>query len=293
MRALLLYMALVIMSTVPATAADLLIIQSHSNQQYDQTVRLIQNSCGKKNQTYIMGDYAEFDLGRIVREEQPRAVLAVGDRPLKESMKLRNTPVIYAMSLSANEKQLRNNITGVTMHTSPGQYLKLFKKLGLRRAGVVYSRTKSGAYIERAKKISTEYGVELVAAAVNSPGETENALSTLMKSGIDSIWMIPDTTAVTAENLNSFFLHAQRENIPLISFSRAYLEKGALAALEASRMKMTGQICEKLSLILDGTGPFDIPVSDISDARLYTNEIVASKLDISLNGLDQLFSTNR
>jgi putative ABC transport system substrate-binding protein len=293
MRALLLYMALVIMSTVPATAADLLIIQSHSNQQYDQTVRLIQNSCGKKNQTYIMGDYAEFDLGRIVREEQPKVVLAVGDRPLKESMRLRNTPVIHAMALSANEKQLRNNITGVTMRTSPEQYMKLFKKLGLRRTGVVYSRTKSGAYIEKAKKISAEYGVELVAASVNSPGESDNALSTLIKSGIDSIWLIPDTTAVAPEMLNSYFIHAQRANIPLISFSRAYLEKGALAALEASRLKMTEQICDKLSLMLGGTEPSDIPLSDISDARLYTNKIVAGKLGISLSGLDQLFSSHR
>lgn len=284
---------LALLLALPANAAELLIIQSHSNQQYDQTVRQIQNRCGNRSQTYIMGDYAEFDLGRIVREEQPRVILAVGDRPLKESVKLRNTPVIYTMSLSANEKQLRNNITGVTMNTSPEQYMKLFKKLGLRRAGVVYSRAKSGAYIERAKRISAEYGVELVAAAVNSPSESENTLSTLIQSGIDSIWLIPDTTAVAPESLNSYFIHSQRANIPLISFSRAYLEKGALAALEASRLKMTGQICGKLSQILDGTGSSDIPVSDISEARLYTNEIVASKLGISLNGLDQLFSTSR
>lgn len=290
------YLLLLILATLlalPASAAELLIIQSHSNPLFDQTVRQLQNSCAKRNQTYVMSNYAEFDLDRIVREEQPRVVIAIGDKPLKESMKLRNTSVLYAMTLAANEKQLRNSITGVTMHTSPEQYLKLFKKLGLRRPGVIYNKTKSGAYIERAKTISAEYGVELVSLAIDSPDQAENALSTLRKNGIDSIWMIADTTAVTAESLNSYFIHAQRANLPLISFSRAYLEKGALAVLEASRSKMSDQLCKKLSQMLGGTDPSDIPVSDISEARLETNEVVANKLGISLSGLNQLFTTSR
>jgi len=150
-----------------------------------------------------MGDYAEFDLGRIVREEKPRLVVALGDKPLQEARKLRSTPVIYAMALSAGENRLGNNMTGVSIHVSPGNYLKLFSKLGLKRVGVVYSKGKSGAYLAKAEKLAADYGVKLVPAQVKTPRDVDAALANLNDRNIDSIWMIPDTTAVTAENLGS------------------------------------------------------------------------------------------
>jgi len=285
----LLLLILVTLLALPATAAEILIIQSHSNQQYNQTVRQIQNSCGKKSQTYIMGDYAEFDLGRIVREEQPRLIVAVGDKPLNAAMKLRSIPVVYTMALAADESKLGRNITGVSMHSAPEHYLNLFKKLDLHRAGIVYSKGKSGAYIARAKKIAANYGVELVAEPIHSPQEVDAALSRLASSNIDSIWMIPDTTAVTAETLGSYFLMAQKARIPLISFSKAYLEKGALAILEASRTNMAKQLCGEVKLILDGTDPADLPIHDIGEASLQINEFIARKLNFSFSGTDRLF----
>ncbi|NVO00357.1 MAG: ABC transporter substrate-binding protein [Geobacteraceae bacterium] len=290
MRTLLLCILATILA-LPAYAAEILIIQSHRTTQLDQATRLFQNNCAPKHLTYVMGDYAEFDLGRIVREEQPRVVMAIGDNSLKEAQKLRGVKVLYSMALSIDEKKLRDNITGVTLHAAPEQYMKLFRKLGLHRVGVIYSSAKSGPYMERARKIASGYGVELVAVRVDAPTETASALSGLKRKNIDSIWMIPDTTAVTAETLPSFFSQSQNEKIPLITFSRNYLEKGAMAALEASRRKMTDQLCGSLKGLLSGSDPGDIPITDINAATLYTNEVVAGRVGISLSGLDTLFKT--
>jgi ABC-type uncharacterized transport system substrate-binding protein len=290
------YLILLILAALlatPASAADLLIIQSHRSPQFDGTVRQIQTSCGKRSQTYIMGDYAEFDLGRIVREERPRLVVAVGDKPLKEARKLRSTPVVYTMALSAEEDRLRENITGVSMHASPENYLKLLARLGLRRAGVVYSKRKSGAYLARAGKIAASYGIELVPALVQAPQEVNAALSRLVSLDIDSIWMLPDTIAVTTENLEAYFLSARKANIPLISFSRAYLEKGALAAMEASRKTMTEQLCGSIMQILGGADPADVPPGDISEASLHINDFVAQKLNLTFSGASQLSPSSK
>ncbi len=290
------YLLLLILATLlalPASAAELLIIQSHRNQVFDQTVRQIENRCGKKSQTYVMGDYAEFDLERIVREEKPRLVVAVGDRPLKASLKLRNTPVIYTMALDAEENRLNKNISGISMNASPKNYLMLLSKLGLHRTGVVYDSRKSNAYIKRAKKIAADYGIELVTVQVKQPQEVESALSRLASSGIDSIWMIPDTTAVTAENLDSYSHMAQKSNIPLIGFSKAYLAKGALAVLEASRTKMTEQLCDSILKLLSDRNPAGMPPEDISEAQLFTNEFIARKLSFSLTGTNQLFRSGK
>lgn len=276
----------------PVYALDTLIIQSHSTPQFDQTVRQIQNSCGSRSRTYVMGDYTEFDFGRIVREEQPRVVLALGDKPLQQAQKLRTT-TLYAMALSANEKRLGENITGVTMFASPELYLKLFRKLSLKRVGVVYSTAKSGAYLDRALKAASEYNVQLVTTMVTSPDQTESALDRLMKQRIDALWMIPDTTAVTPGNLKAYFNLAKDEQIPLITFSRSYLDQGALAALEASRSRMTSQICSSLKQLQNEVSPSDLPITDITDATLFTNETVANRLGIPLSGVHQLFKANR
>jgi len=289
------YLLLSILALLLATqvnAADLLIIESHSNPLFDQTVRQIENRCGKSSRTLVMGDYAEFDLARIVREEQPRVVVAVGDRPLKESLKLRNTPVVYTMALTGEGNRQRENITGVSMHGSPDNYLKLLKGLGIRRTGVIYSKKISGAYIKRAQSQAAAFGVELVPLRVNAPNEVVSALSRLVARKIDSLWMLPDTTAVTAENVDAYFQLAQKNSIPLISFSRAYLDKGALAVLEASRTVMTEQLCAKITRILKGTAPDEEPVSDISAVSLYMNQFVANKLDLNISGVEKLFRHN-
>jgi len=287
---LLLSVTALLLAVLPASAADLLIIQSHRNQQFDQTVRQIEKRCGKKSQTYVMSDYAEFDLGRIVREENPRLVVAVGDKPLQEALKLRTTPVLYTMALTAEENRPRKNISGISMHAAPENYLTLLRKLGLRSAGVVYNRKTNGAYVERARKLAAEYGIELVTTQIKSPREVASALARLKERNVDSIWMIPDTTAVTAETVDAYFLMAQTNNIPLISFSRAYLQKGALAVLEASRKKMSEQLCAVIDRLLGGADPAELPQEDIVEASLYTNDFIARKLNLTLSGTNQLFN---
>lgn len=275
--------------TTPASSADLLIIQSQRRPAYDQAVRLLQNNCGNDSETLVMSDYAEFDLARIVREEQPRQVIAVGEQALKEARKLRRTPVVYTMALNFDENTLGENITGVTMTASPDNYLKLFRKLQLHRIGILYDPRRSGAYLKRARQAAAAFGVELIVNVVHSPREVPIALEKLKQSSINGIWMLPDSTAVSPENIDAYFLFAQQHNLPIISFARGYLAKGALAVLEVSRVKMAEKSCNLIGKLKSGTAPAELPDVDVSEATLHTNESVAAKLAIKLTDLKQLF----
>jgi ABC-type uncharacterized transport system substrate-binding protein len=274
---------------LPAYAADLLIVQSQHRPAYDQAVRLIQHGCAKNSETLVMSDYAEFDLARIVREEQPRLVVAVGDQALKEARKLRRQPVVFIMALDVNEKTLGDNVTGVTLNVSPDNYLKLFKKLQLQRIGVLYDPRRSGAYLARARQAAPSYGIEVVAIEVRSPREVPSALERLKQAGVGGIWMLPDSTAVSPENVDAYFLFAQKQNLPVISFARGYLAKGALAVLEVSRQAIGEQSCSLVNKVRKGSQAAELPVTDVSETTLFTNDNVASKLEIKLTGLDQLF----
>jgi len=288
LRTLLLSISALLLA-LPAYAAEMLIVQSQHRPAYDQAVRLIQNGCAKDSETMVMSDYAEFDLGRVVREEQPRLVIVVGDQALKEARKLRRQPVVFTMALDINEKNLGENITGVTLNVSPDNYFKLFKKLQLQRIGVLYDPRHSGAYLARARNAAHESGIELVAIEVRSPREVPAALARLKEHGISGVWMLPDSTAVSAENVDAYFLFAQQQNLPVISFSRGYLAKGALAVLEVSRQMIGEQSCSLVKKLHKGTPAAELPVVDVSETTLFTNENVAAKLDIKLSGMEQLF----
>ena len=98
MRALVLLIALSILSALPAFAADVLIVQSSRGAAYGEAVRGFQESYRGSAQTIVLADYAEVDVVRLVKEEQPRLVLAVGDKALAASKKVRSVPVVALMA---------------------------------------------------------------------------------------------------------------------------------------------------------------------------------------------------
>lgn len=272
---------------------ELLIVQSQRRPVYDQAVRLIQNSCAASSETQVMSEYAEFDLGRIVREEQPRIVIAIGQQAFMEARKLRRTPVVYSLALNVDEDSLADNINGVSMHVSPDKYLKLFKNLHLHRVGILYNPKISGGWLKRARQAAADAGVELVPLVVNSPREVPAALTRLEKLSVDALWMIPDSAAVAPESLDAYFHFAQQESLPVVSFARGYLLKGAVAVLEGSRTAMAEQGCSMIRKILGGTPAAALATVDIYEADLFTNVNVANRLGLKLSGLDRLFPLDK
>ncbi len=293
MRTLLLAITAIMLSALPASAMELLIVQSQRRPVYDQAVRLIQNSCAASSETQVMSEYAEFDLGRIVREEQPRIVIAIGQQAFMEARKLRRTPVVYSLALNVDEDSLADNINGVSMHVSPDKYLKLFKNLHLHRVGILYNPKISGGWLKRARQAAADAGVELVPLVVNSPREVPAALTRLEKLSVDALWMIPDSAAVAPESLDAYFHFAQQESLPVVSFARGYLLKGAVAVLEGSRTAMAEQGCSMIRKILGGTPAAALATVDIYEADLFTNVNVANRLGLKLSGLDRLFPLDK
>ena len=54
-------------------------LQSLHEKGYDDAVRGLRRACRASMRTVVLSDYAEADVTRMVREERPRLVIAVGD----------------------------------------------------------------------------------------------------------------------------------------------------------------------------------------------------------------------
>lgn len=291
MKILLLAITACIVATtaLPVTAADLLIIQSQRRDIFDQAAKQVENRCGRGSETMVMSDYAEFDLGRVVREEQPRIVLAIGEQAFKEARKLRRQTVVYSHTLNVDQSRLPDSMDGVSMHVAPELYMKLFKKSGLNRVAVIFDPKNSGSYIQRSMAAARAAGVELVTVKVSSPREVPAALESLTGRSISAVWMIPDSSAVASETLDSYFLFGQKHNLPVITFAKGYLAKGATLALEGSRPHIPSQICEIISRLRSGNDSGSSEQIDINRAKLHSNQSLAKKHDLDLPGLERLF----
>ena len=250
-----LLIAVFLLLPLEAVAYDILVLQSLREKGYDEAVKGARRECRASMRTIVLSDYAEADLTRIVREEHPRMVIAVGDRALEVADNLRGLPVLYMMALNPKPRQ---NVTGISMLLDPARYLGVFNSLGARRVGVVYDPKRSGAYLKRAQSAARRSGIDLVEREVRSPKETPAMLESL-RGRVDALWMIPDLTAVSPASTEAYFLFSQGEAVPVVTFADVYLSMGGAVALGIDRFDIGRQLGEMAQRVLDGT-----PVEELS-----------------------------
>ncbi|WP_243375286.1 ABC transporter substrate binding protein [Geotalea sp. SG265] len=281
MKTLLLLMLASWLIPVQVLAADVLIVQSSRLSGYREALKGFRNTCTASSHSIVLEDYSETDISRIVREEQPAVILAIGDSALMTLKKIRRVPIVSVMALNlASGNSTPANITGVRMTVSPERYMNLFKAFQVRKVGIVFSQGRSGAYIKRARQTAERAGINLVLREVHNPRQTPSQLSTF-RGNVDSLWLLPDATAMTRETVDAFFLFAMEQSKPIFAFSDVYLAYGAAAALEADRFTMGKQAGDMVNRLLGGASTADLPVEDPRSASLKINQSVIRKLGIA------------
>lgn len=264
-----------------AAASEVLVVQSVRSPLYDEAIRGFRSACPVETRTLVLSDYADADVARVVREERPRLVLAVGDGALAATRKIRRTPVVALMALGIpHPDRYSDNLTGVDLFVEPEHYLPLFQKLKAKRIGIIHDPARTGWYVKLARAEAQRLGIELVVREVHGPRHTIRQLNSL-KGKVDSLWLIPDTTAVTMETLEAYFLFSQGESIPVISFSAAHLKLGAIIALESDRNDLGRQAGEMARQILQGAEPADLAFVSPRKLSIKTNNAVARRLEYS------------
>ncbi len=264
-----------------ADAYDVLVLQSRRDPAFDEALSGFRAGRNLSERVIVLADYADVDITRIVREDRPTMVLALGDRALEAVRKLRQTPVIALIALGIHSRHASNsNLTGIDMFTTPERYLTLFQGMRKHRVGLIFHPAKSGWYVQQARQIAQRMGIELVAREVSAPRDTLTQLSSLA-GRVDALWMLPDATAVTRETVEAYFRFSQEHNVPVVSFAGAYLGLGAAAVLEIDRDELGRQASDLSSAILNGVEASDLPLAYPRKVQLKTNPSVLKHLGIA------------
>jgi len=267
---------------LPALAYDVLVLQSLREKSYDEALRGVRRECPASMRTVVMSDYAEIDLTRLVREEHPRLIIAVGDRALEVAERQRSIPVLFMMALHAKVRP-GSAVTGVWMLLDPQRYLSVFDSLGTRRVGVLYDPQRTGSYLKRAQLTARRNGVDLLAREVRSPKETVAVLESL-RGKVDALWMLPDLTALSTETTEAYFLFSQGERIPVVSFADAYLAMGGAVALSFDRYDIGRQLGSMAQSVLEGTDVAELPTQYPRRVLMKVNDGVLRRFKLPLPG---------
>jgi ABC-type uncharacterized transport system substrate-binding protein len=289
LRKVFLVIIAILLFSPAAYAHDVLVIQGLRVKPHDEAFRGFRSACAADMKRIYLTDLDGTDMARLVREEKPRLILAIGPEALKKVRSIKDVPIIYLMVVNPQPIVKENrNITGITMTVPPEKYLDLLTKIKPRpkAVGLIYDPAKSGQMVKRAQQAARARGIELLTREVGSPKEVPAALDGL-KGIVDALWMLPDTTVVTPETVELFLLDSQENSVPVIAFAAKYMEMGALASLDLDGFDQGKQGGEMATTLLNGTAVADLPGTEARSATVKVNRNVARKLGISLDNLDK------
>ncbi len=271
-----------------AFASDVLVIQSLHVKPFDDALRGFRNVCKSDTKTVVIADAAGADMVRLVREERPRLILAIGADALKSVKRIRDIPIVYMMVLNP-EKIMGDakNVSGVDMNIPPSKYLSLMESLRLpkMRVGILYDPAQSGGFVKKIQQTARSRGIEITAREVHNPKEVPEILAG-MKGSFNLFWMLPDSTVVTPETFEFLLLFTQQNRTPVVTFAGKYVDTGALVSLDIDGLDLGKQAGEMANRVLDGTRVSDIPCAEARKSVIKINRKVASKLGINLAGLE-------
>jgi putative ABC transport system substrate-binding protein len=267
---------------IPGTAwcYDLLIVQSQRSPAYDDVLRGLRSVARFSERVVVLTDYNDIDLVRITREENPAAIVTLGDNALAAARKVRQTPVIALMALSYRAGGMgQPAMTGVVVQPAPERYLQLFSSIKAHKVGIIGNSAHSTAYIRQARRAAAGMGIELLVREVKTPREVPQQLDVLAGQ-VDALWMLPDSVTSSGEAADAHFLFSAAHKVPVVTFSSAYLASGAALALDIDRFDMGRQAGEMAAQLVEGGSVSDIPPASPRRTTVKINPSVLRRLGL-------------
>jgi putative ABC transport system substrate-binding protein len=208
----------------------------------------------------------------------------------------RTLPIVFAQvsdpvgtGFVASLARPGSNVTGFTNinieSSIGGKWLELLKQIapGIRRVAMIYNPPTSpfsAYYLRPFEAAGQAYGVQTVAAPVDSDADIENALDTLAREGGGGFVVSPDTfTAIHRVEIASL---AARHRLPALYPFRWFAEIGGLMSYGIDSDDMSRHAASYVDRILKGAQPADLPVQAPTKYELIINLKAAKALGLEV-----------
>lgn len=175
------------------------------------------------------------------------------------------------------------NVTGTSDAAPMDAQFELTKKLvpSSKKIGIIYntSEVNSEVQVDEAKKIATNFDLEIITQGITSENEIPQALESILGK-IDVLYVIKDNMVASAMPTVTRKCFAKK--IPVIGSESAHVKAGAVATEGIDYKKLGYETGLKAVQILEGKKPSEIPVETQKESTIVINEDAVKKLNIEV-----------
>jgi len=275
--------ALLLLSS-PSFAFSVVAVRSSDLRPYSEAFEGFKSSCDCNTTEIRIETLGGSGTADRILKDSPDAILAIGTEAFKRTRHISRIPVFYMMVVPSElVDPLPRNIRGIAMQMSPEACLTAIREVfpKVTRIGLLYDPAKSGNYVSSALRAAESKGLELITRQIRDISQIPGSLSGLVNN-VDVLWMLPDTTFTSPDILDHFFSFSFGSRIPIFTFSRKYVEMGAVASLDVNPYNMGKQIGEMVDSSIKDKRTSEGTYARIG--RLIINSKVARKIGLRIRG---------
>lgn len=178
------------------------------------------------------------------------------------------------------------NMSGASYYVPIEKQLKLFMTLqpAIKTLGFIFDNEAQSKRIEVAevRKSCKNLGIEHELEFVSEKSELLSAAADLIHKKVDAI--VVSSSGKIYKNVDLFVGISTQEGIPVYSFHKSGVEKGAVAALASDYYVMVDKLIIPMAqrVLKEGVSPGMMPVAFLEEPFIFLNLTQASRLGITV-----------
>jgi putative tryptophan/tyrosine transport system substrate-binding protein len=284
-------LAIVAAARPPAPDAEVWIVLSENGGVYQQVADGIEA-------VFAAGDAARPALRTLTRDEFPgavagsppaRLIVSVGVDAARVSATERGVPRLFTLLPKSSYNALTAGATGkaaavsaVYLDQPPARLLRLIR-LGLpeaRRVAMLFGPASAGQLLDF-EAAARDHGLTLQAVTLTGERQLFGALTRALE-GADVLLAVPDPRVFNRHTAQNILLETYRRRIPVIGYSEAYIEAGALLSLYSTPEQIGRQAGEWIAAAVRAPGTRAPAASYPKYFTVRSNRRVARSLALEL-----------
>lgn len=246
-----------LLSSLAQAANTVVILQSDELPVYDAPIESFSRALGKPVTVHqLRGDKQRAKrIAADITADPPIAVLALGAKAawIAQNDIPTTIPVVYAQVRDPDRYGLDGvHLTGVRMEMPPAMVLSQFRLLApdVQRIGILVSASNKDPAIAEAISAAKAVGLTVKAQRVTSERDARRAAAQMAVSN-DAIWLLPDPVVLSPGTFHFVRGQAVRNRIPLLAYSEALVDAGALLCVAPDPAAIGVQAAELVQRILE------------------------------------------
>jgi len=235
----------------------------------------------------IGGDRARaMRVAAELTADPPPLIFALGEKAAWTAVHHGPTvPVVHAMVDDPTRYEIDGAfVTGVSADARPDAVLAELRLYApeVQRIGIIISSSNTNPRVGAAIAAARDAGFEVTARRVGTSRDVKRAFGNI-RGGIDALWVLPDQDVIDPTSFHYLQREAIRARMPMLAWSPALVEAGALMAVTADGERVARQAAGLAQRVLDGETAGAIPPVAPGATRVVLNRDTLDALGLDVD----------